>query len=1076
MCAARSFLVPAVVGITAACPLVHGEKEAPSGELHEDYGQVKALLAAKCHSCHGALKQKAKLRLETRDLMLKGEVIVPGQAAKSLLIERVEDLSEDRMPPPEDGAALKPGEIALLRRWIDGGAKAPAGEPVPQGPGEHWAFQVPRRTALPDDAGNPIDVLLEGRQATLGLKAQPPAQRTIQIRRLYLNLIGLPPTRAQLNDGRPWESIVDELLASPRHGERWARHWMDVWRYSDWYGLDKQLRNSQKHIWRWRDWIVESLNDDKGFDHMIHEMLAADELAPDDTDTLRATGFLARNYYLFNRTTWLDATIEHTAKAFIGLTLNCAKCHDHKYDPITHEDYYRFRAIFEPHQVRLDPVPGETDFEKDGLPRVFDDHLGAPTHLHIRGDPKNPDKSRLMEPGVPGILAGFAPPVEPVKLPAYAYAPASRDYVRKDRLDPVRAEVERAKKELAEARKKATEAPREEAKPKPGEKTKPGKEPPSAPPRSDFVVKDDFGKPNPELWEVIGEGWHYKDGAVCQTTATRDTERLLLRPEVPRDFEMTCRYMHTGGATYRSVTFRFDVSPDRKYANYVYTSAHASGPKLHVAYTRGGKSTYPSEGLVAQPIEIGKPYTLRLAVRDRLVNVWLNDKFQIAYTLPDRKPGGGLELSGFDATVAFDDFSIRALPGEVELTKSKNKEPQPAPEPVDSVEVSEARLAAAEARLASLQAIFAAEQTRGDPGAYKQASKRAALLETEALKAAGEYESKAFATDAGKVKAARAKIAKAEKKLADTGADRVTYTLPRVSRKALETPAHKEGQYPATYPETSTGRRLALARWMTSPKNPLTARVVVNHVWLRHFGEPLVETVDDFGLRAKPPTQQLLLDHLAADFMENGWSFRRLHRLIVTSGTYRLSSTSVDADARTRAADPGNRFYWRMNVRRMDAQVVRDSLLHLAGALDLTSGGPSLDPGDAVRRRSLYFKHSRDQQDKFLKTFNDADHLQCYRRSESIAPQQALALSNGKVPIEMAEKIAGQVEGEDFVGSMFELLLGRKPDAAERRECETTLADLEAIATEAKKPNPAQRARRGLVHALLNHNDFVSIR
>ena len=132
--------------------------------------------------------------------------------------------------------------------------------------------------------------------------------------------------------------------------------------------------------------------------------------------------------------------------------------------------------------------------------------------------------------------------------------------------------------------------------------------------------------------------------------------------------------------------------------------------------------------------------------------------------------------------------------------------------------------------------------------------------------------------------------------------------------------------------------------------------------------------------------------------------------------------------------------------------------------------------GDAVRRRSLYFKHSRDQQDKFLKTFNDADHLQCYRRSESIAPQQALALSNGKVPIEMAEKIAGQVEGEDFVGPMFELLLGRKPDAAERRECETTLADLEAAATEAKKPNPAQRARRGLVHALLNHNDFVSIR
>ena len=237
-----------------------------------------------------------------------------------------------------------------------------------------------------------------------------------------------------------------------------------------------------------------------------------------------------------------------------------------------------------------------------------------------------------------------------------------------------------------------------------------------------------------------------------------------------------------------------------------------------------------------------------------------------------------------------------------------------------------------------------------------------------------------------------------------------------------------------------------------------------------------METVDDFGLRTKPPTQQPLLDHLAADFMQNGWSFRHLHRLIVTSKAYQLNSTNVGADAKTLAADPDNQFYWRMNARRMESQVLRDSLLHLAGVLDLTRGGPSLNPGDSVRRRSLYFKHSRDQQDKFLKTFDDADHLQCYRRSESIAPQQALALSNSKLAIEMAGRIVDRVESEDFVGGVFELLLGRKLDATERRECETAQADLEAAATKAKKANPVQRARRGLVHALLNHNDFVSIR
>ena len=1035
-----------------------------------DYSKdIKPVLQERCYACHGALKQKAGLRLDTALNIRKGgkdgRVVTPGDPEKSELIVRVlASDPEERMPP--EGAPLKPEEIEGLKKWIADGAAVPEAEKPQADPREHWAFQLPVKYPLNGQQGNPVDIILRQHRQKQALQSQPLAERSILVRRLYLDLIGLPPTHSQLHDQRSWELIVDELLNNPQHGERWARHWMDVWRYSDWYGLDKQLRHSQKHIWHWRDWIVESLNADKGYGRMLQEMLAADELAPADPQALRATGFLARNYYLFNRTTWLDATIEHTAKAFVGLTLNCAKCHDHKYDPLSHEDYYRFRAIFEPHQVRLDPVPGVIDFEKGGLPRAFDDRLETTTYLHLRGDPKNPDKSRIIKPGVPLVLSGFAPPIEPVKLPVYAYAPASRDYVQQDRLLPVRAEVETAKKELADTRKKAAVAPKEDAEPKKATQPEPA--------QPDFVVQEDFGKHNPKLWELVGRGWIFKDGAVHQTTATRDAERLVLRPRIPRDFEMTCRYTHTGGTTYKSVTFRFDISPDRKYANYVYTSAHAPRPKLHVAYTRGGRSTYPADGLVARPVETGKPYTLRLAVRDRLVNVWLNDKFQIAYILPDRKPGGRLELSGFDATVAFDDFRIRSLPPEIELTEAKQKAPEL--KPVDSVEVAEAKLAVAEAKLASLQAIFAAEKARDDPATYKQASQQAALHEAEALKATGEYESKAFATDAGKVKAARAKIAAAEKKLVETEAGRAAYLPPRVSKKALETPAHKEGQYAATYPDTSTGRRLALAGWMTSSQNPLTARVAVNHVWLRHFGVPLVETVDDFGLRAKKPVLQDLLDHLAVEFMENGWSFRYLHRLIVTSHTYRLMSTASGAEAKTLAADPGNQFYWRMNTRRMEAQVVRDSLLHLAGVMDTSFGGPSLDPGDGVRRRSLYFKHSRDQQDKFLKTFNDADHLQCYRRSESIAPQQALALSNGKLTIEMAGLIAGKIKSAQFVETAFELVLGRKPDVTESRECQRTLEALTVAATKAKKANPTQRARRGIVHALLNHNDFVSVR
>ncbi|MDE2714872.1 MAG: DUF1549 domain-containing protein, partial [Verrucomicrobiota bacterium] len=315
---------------------------------------IKPVLKARCYACHGALKQKAGLRVDTAANIRKGAkgeaIVAPGNPTDSELLYRLttKDLA-DRMPP--EGAALKVDEIAAIKEWIAAGAPVPKGEIAEAAPREHWAFQVPKKMQRSGDSGNLIDGLLEDRRVALGLKTQPEAERTIVIRRLYLDLIGLPPTRAQLADQRPWNEIVDELLNNPQHGERWARHWMDIWRYADWYGLGAQLRNSQKHIWHWRDWIVESLNQDKGYDRMILEMLAADELAPEDPKALRATGFLARNYYLFNRTTWLDATIEHTGKAFIGLTLNCAKCHDHKYDPITHVDYYRFRAIFEPHQV-----------------------------------------------------------------------------------------------------------------------------------------------------------------------------------------------------------------------------------------------------------------------------------------------------------------------------------------------------------------------------------------------------------------------------------------------------------------------------------------------------------------------------------------------------------------------------------------------------------------------------------------------------------------------------------------------------------------------------------------------------
>ena len=389
-----------------------------------------------------------------------GRVLIPGDAKGSELIRRVGSKDKDERMPPE-GQPLTGDQIRILSRWIATGATGPADEKPAEDPRRHWAFQSPARQSPPVIAGdwtrNPVDAFLADQQRRHGLMPLAEAEKPLLLRRVYWDLIGLPPTVAQLqafvDDTRPdaWEHVVDELLSNPHYGERWGRHWMDVWRYSDWYGLGDQVRNAQKHMWHWRDWIVESLNESKGYDRMILEMLAADEIAPLDTDALRATGFLVRNYYLFNRTTWLDSTVEHTSKAFLGVTLNCAKCHDHKFDPFSQVDYYRFRAIFEPYQVRMEMLPGQTNLERDGLPRVFDAHLDAPTYLLRRGDEKQPDRSQALGPGVPAVLASSAFAVSPVSLPAEAASPSLRPYVRSAHLADADLRMQKAVRELETA-------------------------------------------------------------------------------------------------------------------------------------------------------------------------------------------------------------------------------------------------------------------------------------------------------------------------------------------------------------------------------------------------------------------------------------------------------------------------------------------------------------------------------------------------------------------------------------------------------------------------------------------------
>lgn len=1051
------------------------------GDDSVDYiTEIKPLLQEKCWSCHGVLKQESALRLDHRELMLAGGDSGPAinlqVTAQSPLLDRVQTDDVDlRMPPIGEGSELSATQVDLLKRWIQGGAEAPE-EDIVASPLDHWAFQaVDLSNGNRLGVGiNPIDALLNAKHQALGLKPVAQADRSLLIRRLYLNVIGLPPTVQQLRDPRSLEQIIDELLASPHHGERWARHWMDVWRYSDWYGLGKQLRYSQKHMWHWRDWIVKSLNHDKGYDRMVLEMLAGDELDPDNPDAVAGTGFLARNYYLFNRTTWLDQTIEHTGKAFLGLTLNCAKCHDHKYDPISHVDYYQFRALFESHHIRLDPVVGETNLEVNGIPRAFDDDLDAVTQLHIRGNPMSPDSEQQIVPSVPSLFAEFQPKIQPVNLPAQAYAAMTRPHVLEDQQRRLTSAVVKAEKKLEEAEQRLRQSKSE-----PHEDDGEG---------SNWEFADDFSKPDDQLWELEGDDWQYQNGTLARTTATRDVEYIRLKKTLPADFELTCRYTTTGGPVYRSVTFRFDETPDRQFANFVYTSAQAPGAKVQVAEVRNGNSSYPAAGRANRAVPIGKPIELRFAVRGELVNVWMDGQFVIAYQYSERRPGGSLSLSGFDATVEFDDIQIRSLPASLELVAAGNGKTQAVQDPERNLQIAKAELKVAEAQLAELEAVVRADRLKvsdtSDPGA-NVAAQQAAMNQALAMLAKAQRDLAVAGDDSAKKSAAQKAIGESKKQIQEVQGGNSTYRSLMVTETALKGPADNRSKHKAIHPAISTGRRLALAQWIVSAQNPLTARVAVNHVWLRHFGEPLVESVFDFGLRAKEPLHLDVLDCLAAEFIQSGYSFRHLHRLILTSDAYQRSTSSLNADAKTKQRDPANRSLWRMNTRRMESQVVRDSLLHLTGTLDLKMGGPSVAVGPTGRRRSLYFLHSRDQHDLFLSTFDDADLLQCYRRSESVVPQQALALANSELALMAAEeiekRISESVSGFDqtlFIQTAFETLLARVVTDEEVQACSKFCQQLDGLlAKEAVAENDRTlRIRIRLIDSLLNHNDFISIR
>lgn len=1064
--------------------------------------EIKPLLRDKCFSCHSSLKQEGGLRLDAASLILKGGDSGPGyvadSAANSLLLERVTDHDDNRMPPAEDGPRLTAEEVEKLTAWIQAGSAAPD-EAIPEDPSRHWAFLPPVKADVPSISApwirSDIDRFLAAEHHRIGVNAIGETSRSMRLRRASLALTGLPPTlierRTFLDDKSEaaFENAVDRLLESPRYGERWARHFMDIWRYSDPSGYGKEIRDGREHIWRWRDWIVESINDDKRYDDMIVEMLAADELSPENQPSLRATGFLARNWYKFNRNVWLDNIVEHSSKAFLGLTVNCARCHDHKYDPFEQTGYYQMRAIFETHDVRDDPLQPASAGPADGmLVRTYDAHLDRKTFTFLQGNENQPDEQPLPA-GLPKLLGELA--IEPVPLPVTVWYPALRRETRDAALEAARAAIAAAEtglksartalavsgKKLAEFREPAPELDDSAKTTIPATSTDSGTP----------VLSDDFSKLNPEQWNVEGGTWSAKDGRIVQSNGATNQHRLVSSINHPLDFRAKMRLRITGGDMYRSVGLGFDGH--ERAMNAVYLSV--SGPKVQFTSQGGdGRWQYPANAGAPHAIKVGKDYVLELAVKDQLLNVLIDDELIMAYNLPKRK-AGRISVWTFSATAEFDQLDVTTLPPKFQLQPATGGSAAP-PKLLTrkdlqlALKVSEAaarvavaHLKATQSAAADLEARIAAETVK-----YELAAGRADELAVAAGNANRQHAVDQLSEQVGQ---AQLKIEQArQKQKASPAAARAKATSELQEAQKLLSESQKKltaakeqlnsgsNTYPVLgpqYPKTSSGRRLAFARWITDRKNPLAARVLVNHVWMRHFDVPLLERTFDFGLRSEKPRHAALLDWLAVQFMEDGWSLKRLHKRIIMSGVYRLSSSPSEASAVTRTTDPDNHTLWRMNARRMEAEVVRDSVLSLGGSLDLAVGGPPIEhtQGQTVFRRSLYFRQDKERQMTFLSVFDGAKVNECYERKTTVAPQQALAMFNSQVAAKQARNIAeahDTLNGSEFVKTLFEHVLNREPASEEQAECTQFLNEFQG----------SVEARRQLALVLLNHNDFVTIR
>jgi hypothetical protein len=901
--------------------------------------KIRPVLVKDCYKCHSAEGGRIKggLRLDTRDGLLKGgdsgPAIVPGNPDSSLLIRAVRYRDRNLQMPPDD-KKLPAAQIADLEAWVRMGAPDPRADApnkygaAPTDPKQHWSFQPIFKPIIPDFrkdwaplARNAVDHYVFATLEAKQLAPSPRADKVTLIRRATFNLTGLPPTLQEVDDfvadesPNAFEKVIDRLLASPRYGERWGRHWLDVARYGDTTGRRNNNRGETRylHSHTYRDWVIEAFNKDMPFDQFAKLQIAADRLvgeaeskvaeakpqtpdarpySPSRSD-LAALGFITLGPRLNNNgDDLIDDRIDVVMKGFLALSVTCARCHDHKFDPIPTKDYYA---------------------------------------LH-------------------GVFASSTEPREGFELP-----------VRKD--TPEFKEFQKALAEAEDALKKFEDGLRARA-------------------RSELVARiSDYLKALYDFSQPTNSA-----------SLNQFMQRRNLLPAVAAGWKDALDKAKEKHDPVLSVWHEFAaLSP---------TNFLKSATPIALRLRAGGDPSKPVNPVVARALN---------------------------------SPPGSIAVVATNMARLFVDANGRwfqAVSQHAAKVRTAGTNAPPAPTVLPDAALEEIRRVIYEpsspAYLFTDEKVEASLRRIRDMGNVRTEQQRLQRVVDDIRSSHPGAPPRAVV-------------------LFDSPQPRDSYVYikgnrgsrgPNVPRQFLEI-LSGEGREPF---RDGSGR-LELANHIASPDNPLTARVLVNRVWLHQFGEGIVRTPNDFGLRADPPTHPELLDYLAWQFMEGGWSVKRLQKLILLSHAWQQSSDDVPRFAQV---DPENRWLWQQNRRRLEFEALRDTVLHIGGKLNFKMGGPGerLDrpdsDGEYSDRRSVYGLVDRANLPNMLGAFDFANpDISTGQRNHTIVPQQALFMMNSPLVIEQARNTVqrGDLKSlptdADRVKMLYRLIYSRPPTDTE---------------------------------------------